>query len=147
MSREELEERLRAAKQKEADAVAKSARMEEERALEREVEAAERSANNAQALASAEESLPRFASFETDYGVIILKPASQPAWRRFSNKGVANDQLVEKEMNRLVRPCLHYPSNEVLDMWLSESPAILEACANKIADLAKGKTKEVEGKS
>lgn len=133
----------------------------EERELEaerREVEAEEYEAKVEQAIADAEPKHGRLgvdiarvdchAANGTIIGSVLVRRPSTPTWSRFQNtfpdaKGVKRDEALHK----FWRPCLVWPSPEVVDALIDERPRFVTHICDELAVLAGAKVEEVSGKS
>lgn len=144
MTREEMEERLKAARERRAAA---EARMElsEEEALEAELRAEELRAADAEAIAAAEAShgRDRIAVHHTPMGAVIVKRPSAMHFRRFSSL----TKVGPDDAERLVQTCLVHPSRSAFDAIADELPAVPVDVAALCVDLARGERPEVSGKS
>jgi inosine/xanthosine triphosphate pyrophosphatase family protein len=78
----------------------------------------------------------------TSLGVVIVKRAPAPLFKRFQDQGTMKTQDLEK----LVRPCVVFPDAASLDKILDMLPATLLRCANAVSVLAGVSTEEVSGK-
>jgi hypothetical protein len=78
----------------------------------------------------------------TPAGIVIVKRPNHVLYRRYQDKGEATSLEFEK----LVRPCLVYPSVEQFDRLLDDLPGILIDVANGVAYLAGSRAKEQLGK-
>lgn len=135
------EVRARRAAVDDARAAAEAARAGAE-TLERE----ERALADTEALVAAErEHGPegkRIRAIETPRGLIIVKRAGNAAFRRFMDSSKATTD----EAERLVRPCLVYPSRAVFDEILDEYPALWIRLAGAITKLAGHRNEELAEK-
>jgi hypothetical protein len=144
--REELEARLIKARSRKLSLVAeREARAEAER-FRAEVEEAEQSALDEEAIAKAEgEHGPvgaRLRAVPTPLGVVIVKRPNHLMFRKFMDAG----SLKTVDLEKLVRSCLVHPSAQVFDRILEEVPAVVAEIANECAALAGAQRKELGGK-
>jgi hypothetical protein len=79
---------------------------------------------------------------ETDMGVMIVKRAHVAAFKKFQDQG----KLKTTDLERLVMPCIVYPSADRRDEILERLPATLSRLAGAIAALAGAKIEEVSSK-
>lgn len=142
----ELKARLAKAKAEIAE-IQKAMEPDEDAALLAEVEAAELEAANARAIAKAvEEHGPlgaKVAAIDTRLGVIVVKRPNHLHFRRFQDAS----EVTTETLDRLVRPCVVYPSHERFDAMLEELPAVLTELGREVSVLAGMKAKETAGKS
>jgi hypothetical protein len=141
--REQLEARLKKAREEHAP----FERAREERAeidrLRREVELAEQRAKDAPHIAKAEEEHGlRCAVYETAAGAVVVKRPPPLHYRRFqSQSNISSD-----EMLKLVKSSLVYPDARRLEEILDEQPGALMPLANLVVELAGHRHAEVEKK-
>lgn len=64
--------------------------------------------------------------------LVILIPASEVAYKRHQDAGSTSSVALEK----LVGPCLRYPTRSRFDEYVKREPATLLRCANKVTELA-----------
>lgn len=141
---DDLEGRLEAAKERTRKAREARELREQSRELEERVEAAEREAADAEAIEAAEveHGAKRVMQIPTSSGVVIVKRPNPIHYKRFRDEGDANTEAID----RLVRPCVVYPSLSEFDRILEEEPAVLDRCADRVVRLAGFRVKELEGK-
>jgi hypothetical protein len=84
----------------------------------------------------------KIARVETALGAVIVKRPSQPAYRKFQDSAKATTLEFEK----LVRPCLVYPTDAALDRILEEQPGVLAELATAVARLAGTRIESNSGK-
>lgn len=141
-----LEERKAAASAKKAAADARIAASEASRAEEAEIAALEREADDAEALASATEKHgavgTHIAVVPTLLGCIIVKRPNGAAFRKFQDSAKADSVAFEK----LVRPCIVFPSADRVDVIFEQQPATLGRCADAVVQLAGARKEELAGK-
>lgn len=144
---DELKKRLDAARAKLAEIEAVRAAREEEVAPLAQVEALERAATNAAAIAKAEVDHgpvgKKIRIVDTDLGVIIVKRPNHVLFRKFQDEGKFDTITLDK----LVRPCVVYPDHARLDSILDELPATLLRLADAVSVLAGVRKEELSGKS
>lgn len=139
---DDLDARLAAA-QAEFEAIERErearARADEKR---RRVEALERDARDARAIAKAEEEIGvgRFAVIKTELGAVIVKRPHHMHYRRFINLAEPKSD----DATRLVLTCLVHPSRAQFDALIEELPAVPVIAASAVVDLAAGR--KVSGK-
>lgn len=145
--RKELEDRLAKARAARAASEAKLAAVVERDELARRVEAEERAGRDADAIAAAiGDHGPlgtKIAAVETDLGVIIVKRSNPVLFKRFQDHGSTKTA----ELDKLVRPCLVYPTPDAFDRIVEELPATLSRVASAVCELAGIRSQEVQGKS
>lgn len=142
-----LEERKAAALAKKAAADARIASAEAAASAEAEVAALERDAADAEALADATEKHgavgSHIAVVPTILGCIIVKRPNGAAFRKFQDSAKADSVAFDK----LVRPCIVFPSADRVDRIFDEQPATLGRCADAVVQLAGARREELAGKS
>lgn len=134
---ESAKDRLEAARAKRAE-LARKADDEAEEATE----ARDADAEEAMLAAETEYGVGRVARVDTDRGAVVLKSPHSATYRKFRDEGKSNTAAFEK----LVRPCVLFPSKEKFDALCDELPATLERCANAVVTLAGFRAETVEGK-
>jgi len=141
----DLDTRLAKARERTRAAEAKRAQAEEKSAGARAVEAAEIEADDAEAIAQAEDDhgAHRIAIVRTAIGCVIVKRPHPAVYKRFRDRGEAKTA----DLDALVRKSLVYPDAQRFDRMIEELPATLDHAANKVVELAGFKAKEVAGKS
>jgi hypothetical protein len=144
---EDLQERLRAAREKRAALAKERAEREAERATLAEVEAEERRAADEEAIAKAEkehgEVNKRIRCFRTDMGVVIVRRPNVANFNAFMDKGDHSYPA----MYELAVPCVVHPDGARFEAMLAEQPFILTRAADAVAWLAGVRKEELEGKS
>jgi hypothetical protein len=140
-----LEERLAAARERKRLADEQRERAADAASLLAEVEAAEREASDAEAIAkaTAEHGAGKIATIATELGVVIVKRPHPAHYKRFRDKG----ETKSADLEQLVRPCLVHPDASRFDQILNEQPATLDRCADQVVTLAGFRGKELSGKS
>jgi len=140
---DDLQERLDAAKAK-IEASKKRATPSDQAALEAEVEEAERDARDEDAFASAIEKHGRrkVSIFRSVVGAIVLRTPNHLRWRAFLD----GEKYDTQSLSKITRPCIVYPSADEVDIIFEDVPDALTQCANLVADLAKGRARDVSGK-
>jgi hypothetical protein len=83
---------------------------------------------------------------ETNEGAIIVKVPPAPLFHRFQELSSRKDGFSVVEIQKLIRPCLVYPSAAEFERIVSELPATLVAVGNKLAELAGQRAEEAAGK-
>lgn len=115
--------------------------------LQAQVEQEELALRNEQALAEAEEQHgplgDKIAAVYTRMGVVIVKRPVSMVFKRFQEAG----KTKHEDFDRLVRPCLVYPTKAEFDRIVEEQPATLIRCADAVAVLAGVQTDDNAGKS
>lgn len=84
----------------------------------------------------------KIAVIHTDLGAVILKRAHPAMFKRFQDRGDFKTEAVDK----LVRPCLLYPTPAEFDRILDELPATLVRLGNAVSALAGQRSEDVTGK-
>jgi hypothetical protein len=111
-------------------------------ALERE----ERALADAEALAAAEQQYGpegrKIRAVDTPLGLIILKRSGNAAYRRFMDAKTASTD----EAERLVKPCVVYPSRAEFDRIVDEYPALWVRLAGALTVLAGHRNTELAEK-
>lgn len=74
----------------------------------------------------------------TPAGMVIVKRPNNLLFRKWADNGKNDSEDLEK----LMRPCVIYPTVDVLDRWLSEQPAIAIDIANACTWLAGARARE-----
>ena len=143
-TKKELEDRLTAARERRRAAEAERESLVEQHALVAQVEAEERAALDAEAIAKAELDFgaTKIGIVKTDLGCVIVKRPNPVLYKRFRDKESAKTQDLES----LVRPCLVHPDATRFDAILEEQPATLDRVADRVVYLAGFRAKEVSGK-
>lgn len=146
MEEAELKERLDSARARRRAAEEERASRAATQQLTDEVEAEERAASDAEAIAKAEtEHGPigkKIRAVHTDLGVIIVKRSHPVAWRAFQDKA----ESTTLAFYELVHPCVVHPDKDEFDRILDELPATLIRAADAVAYLAGARNEEVTGK-
>lgn len=142
-----MEERLAAARARKEAAQAKIEDAAKQRGELAEVEAAEREAEETEALASAISDHGalgvKITTAQTAAGLVILKQCSGATWHKFQDTGKYDTFSVLK----LLRPCIVYPNAARVDRILEEKPAALEDITNAFSALMGKRAAELSGKS
>jgi len=140
----ELETRLAAARERRRAAEAKREQTASALSTQAMVEAEERDAADAEAIAKAEEEIGerRIAVIRTELGAVIVKRPNPVLYKRFRDKESAKTQ----DLEMLVRPCLVHPPFARFDAMLEEQPAVLDRVADRVVFLAGFRGKEVSEK-
>jgi len=120
------------------------ARAEVERETSDALEREERALADAEALAAAEAQYGRnkIRAVETPLGSIILKRSGNAAYRRFMDASKATTD----EAERLVKPCVVYPSRAEFERILDEYPALWVRLAGALTKLAGHRNDELQEK-
>lgn len=122
------------------------ARAEAAREATARLEREERALADAEALAAAEAQHgpegKRIRAIETPMGLIIVRRAGNASFRRFMDSAKATTD----EAERLVRPCVVYPSRTEFDAILDEYPALWIRLAGAITKLAGHRAEELAEK-
>lgn len=138
------EERLKQIRERRA---ALDTAREEPPPLEEQLAREERELADAEALAKAEAQFGRvgsgkLATVKTPAGLVILKRAGTPNFKRFMDL----EKVTVEEAERLARPCVIHPSLEAFDRMCDDMPALIGVCADAVATLAGAKAKTQAGK-
>ncbi len=117
------------------------------RALQAEVQAAERRTKDAAAIAVVEEKHgpidgKKFSRLDTDQGVIVVKRPNHLHYQRFRDAG----EVKTADLIKLVTPCLVHPDKVGFETMIEEQPGILDRTANLVVTLAGFSAKEASGK-
>jgi len=141
---EDLTARLEAARARKAKAEA--SRVEPDPLLA-EVEAAERDANDAEALTDAACKLGAEGRFwlpiRTDEGAIIVKRPDAVRYRRFTDL----ERPTHLDVENLCKPCVHHPDRSKLDAMLEARPGLIGPIAEAVGILAGARRADLVGKS
>ncbi len=139
-------EKLKEVRAKRAAIDEARAKAEAERETAALLEREERALADAEALAKAEAEYgpegKRIRSVETPSGLIILKRAGNAAFRRFMDLPKATTD----EAERLVKPCVVYPSRGEFEKITDEYPALWIRLAGALTKLAGHRAEEVQEK-
>lgn len=79
----------------------------------------------------------------SDVGAVIVKRPHLATFRRFQE--TKNPKC--EDLEKLVRPCLVYPSRDRFDLIIAELPFMLNRCADAVSTLAGVRRKDIEEKS
>jgi hypothetical protein len=132
----ELKARLAAAQARKV--AAQASQRSELDTLREQVEAEEREARNAEAIADAERKLGRRGVYfdvvtVPDGRIVVLKRPHPAAYKAFSEL----DKPTVDATHELVRPCVEFPGKGEFDTIIDEQfPAVLDACGIKVLGLA-----------
>lgn len=120
------------------------AKRDEERQLVTELEQAKQAIIDEQALADLEAKHPasKIRAVQTDLGLVVLQRARAAEYQRYVDKAEAT----YASANRLVSPCVLYPTQQRLGAMLEEMPGILPNLLNNVIEMSGVKLKEREGK-
>lgn len=143
--REELEARIKAAREKRAEVERARAEHEELAELRRQAAREEMAARDAPHIAKAEadHSAEKIAVLETMLGAIVIKRPNHLHHKRFANK---SDRVSLDDLLAYVKPCLVYPDAQRLEAMLEELPGALIPLSDLAFELARGGAKGVEKK-
>jgi hypothetical protein len=148
--REELEQRIEAARAERARIQAEREQRQKERELVDQLEQEERALADEQANAAAEaEHGPlgkRIEAVRTGQGVVIVKLPGAALFRRWLDRCVNPKPLTMDDAEQLVRPCVVSPDRETFDRWLKVEGAILPRCAQACSRLAGTRDEDLAGK-
>lgn len=79
---------------------------------------------------------------DNDGRAIILKRPIMQVFRRYQDSGKTDSEDLEK----LVRPCLLYPTKPEFEQIIKDLPFVLHRCSNVVATLAGVRREDVAGK-
>lgn len=77
--------------------------------------------------------------FETELGDLVIKPATQPEWDRFTSRIGADDSDLNAALADLANACVVYPAPEKLREMRKQKPAILQGLGIKVQRLSGSK--------
>jgi hypothetical protein len=145
--REELEARIKKAREDRAAFDRQREEREELAALRRQAAREENALRDAPHIAKMEEEHgpigEKIAVVETDLGAIVVKRPTQLHYRRFQNKS----SMSTDEVWALVKPCIVYPTIKEAEAILEELPGtLMPGLSDAVIGLAGHRTKEVEKK-
>jgi hypothetical protein len=133
---------------KRAEIEARRAARESERAQSDEMQRESRALALAEALEKAEIEHGaigrKIAVVETSEGSVIVKRAPAALFHRFQEQIAKEVSILECQ--KLVRPCVVFPSMAEFEILIAEQPAVINACVNEIQRLAGVRMGEVREK-
>ena len=142
----DLRQKIDAERQARARLEAERTADRERRELEEQLAAEQLETKNAEAIAAAEaEHGPVGKSLEvvhTSSGVVIVKRPHSALFRRFQDSG----KQTTAEYEKLINPCVVYPTLPELVRWTEIEPATTLRVANAVCTLAGIRSSEVAGK-
>jgi hypothetical protein len=143
---DDIEERLKAAREKRANLARARADRDAEKAKLAELEAEERRAADEEAIAKAEdehgELNKRIRPVYTDMGVVIVRRPNVAAFNAFVEK----KSPTHADLYNLASPCVVHPDPSRFEAMLAEQPFVLVRAADAVAWLAGVRKEEIEGK-
>lgn len=139
-----LEKRLEEARERKRIAEAKRLAMETEGELQRRVEIEEIAAADEEAIAKYEEEIgaQKIRVVHTDVGCVIVKRPNPLLYKKFRDQG----NTKTKDLEKLVHPCLVYPTVTQFEKMMEEQAATLDRTADAVVTLAGFRRKEVSEK-
>lgn len=123
---------------------AKLSQLEDERSARAAAEAEEREVADLEALYKLRvEHGDNVGTLDTDLGMIAFRRPTSIEFRRFQDRAKFDSESVEK----LVRPCVLYPSKTSFDSVLGERPGVLVELGDLVVGLAQARSNARSGKS
>lgn len=143
--REQLEARIKKAREERAELDRARAERDELESLRRQAVREENASRDASAIAKAEEDhgSEKIAILETELGSIVVKRPHHLHHRTLANKSGA---LTTDDLLKYIKPCVVYPDARTLEAWLEELPGVLIPLSDLAFELARGGAREVAKK-
>ncbi len=144
--REELLERMRAAKEKASEFETRSSEREQIRELERKVRFEENKARDLPHIQAAEDEHGVIRVVNTPLGAIVVKRPHHLAYQKFTRKVSSEKGMNEMDVWRLVKPCIVYPDASKVEEITEEYPGVTVRLGDAVVNLGNGEVEEFEGK-
>lgn len=144
---EELENRLRAAREKNEKFEADNEERERLRELEKQVRFEENKVRDFPHLQAAEDEHGVVGWINTENGLVVLRRPHHLAFNKFVRRmGNEKKPPDNHDFWKLVKPCIVYPDAATVNAWTDQFAGLTIQLGSKVIELGNGEVEEFEGK-
>lgn len=143
---EELERRIKEAREKSSSFESSISERDRLRELEKRAQFEENKARDLPHIQAAEDEHGEIRVHNTPLGAVVVKKPHHLVFQKFSRKAASSKGMKDQDIWALVRSCVVYPDITKVEDIVEEYPGVTAILATKIIELGNGEAENFEGK-
>jgi len=143
---EELERRIRDAREKSSEYEEKLSERERIKELEKRAQFEENKARDLPYIQAVEDEYGEIRVHNTPLGAVVVRKPHHLVFQKFSRNAASSKGMKDQDIWALVRSCVVYPDITKVEDIVEEYPGVTAILATKIIELGNGEAENFEGK-